>query len=99
MPTEISTRYGVCLEYQRLLSDCQKALAAWQQQGAFISHNTVLGHQVARELKRLKSQYSRAYTTLENHEHSCPNCQYVSKIAGLDFESMSNALDFYRRTA
>jgi hypothetical protein len=99
MPTEISTRSGVCLEYQRFLHDCQKALAAWQQQAAFISRNAVLEHQVARELKRLKSRYTRAYTALENHENSCPNCQYVSKIAGLDFESMSNALDFYRRTA
>ena len=99
MPTEISTRSGVCLEYQRLLGDCQKALVAWQQQTAFISHNAVLGHRVARELKRLKFQYSRAYATLESHENSCPNCQYVSKIAGLDFESMSNALDFYRHTA
>jgi hypothetical protein len=99
MPTEISTRYGVCLAYQRFLHDCQKALAAWQQQAAFISGNAFVGHQAARELKRLKSQYTRAYTALENHENSCPNCQYVSKIAGLDFESMSNALDFYRRTA
>jgi hypothetical protein len=99
MSTEISTRSVVCFEYQRFLSDCQKALAVWQQQAAFLSHNAVLGQQVARELKRLKSEYTRAYTALEKHESSCPNCQYVSKIAGLDFESMSNALDFYRRTA
>jgi hypothetical protein len=36
---------------------------------------------------------------LDRHEHSCPDCQYVSKIAGLDFECMSSALSSYRRSA
>jgi hypothetical protein len=97
--TEISTRSGVCPEYQRLLSACQTALASWQQQTALISRNTVLGHRAAAEMKRLQSVYKRAYLCLERHEHSCPNCQYVAKIAGLDFESMSSALTFYRRSA
>jgi hypothetical protein len=97
MTAEVSARSGVCLEYQRLLSSCQKSLASWQQQTALIARHAPVGHQAAAELKRLRNQYTRAYAALEDHEHVCPNCQFVSKISGLDFECMSSALDSYRR--
>ena len=97
MKTGISARSGVCEEYQGLLSNCQKALTSWQQQTAVLSRHTFVSHKATAELKRLQSQYTRACASLEQHEQECPNCQFVSKIAGLDFESMSSALDFYRR--
>ena len=97
MTAEVSARSGVCFEYQRLLTTCQKSLASWQQQTALMARQARTGQRAALELKRLRSQYSRACAELEDHERMCPNCQFVSKIGGLDFESMSSALDFYRR--
>lgn len=99
MPTELFTRSGVCAEYQQLLANCQEALASLQQHAALLSRSAPVRHKAAAELKRLQSHYTRACASLEHHEHACPNCQYVAKIAGLDFESMSSALDCYRRSA
>jgi len=48
---------------------------------------------------RLQTNYARAYALLESHEHTCRTCQYVSKIGGLDFESMSSVLNQRRRSA
>lgn len=95
----VSRELGVCPEYQRLLNQCQEALSSWQQRAAFIARNSRVGHKATAELKRLQSGYKRAYVLLDRHEHGCPDCQYVSKIAGLDFESMASALDLYRRSA
>ena len=99
MPTEVSARSGVCQEYQQLLSNCQRALASWQQQSACVSRHIFSRQKAGPELKRRQSEYMRAYASLEQHERDCPHCQFVSKIAGLDFESMSSALDFYRRSS
>lgn len=62
-----------------------------------MARHTTMGSRAAVEQKRLQEQYARAYAALETHEHLCPNCQFVSKIGGLDFESMSSALNAYRR--
>ena len=96
--TEASAGPGVCPEYQRLLSICQEALSSWQQRTTLISKNTRIGQKAAAELKHLQAYYRRTHALLDRHEHSCPDCQYVSKIAGLDFECMSSALDLYRRS-
>lgn len=90
---------GVCPEYQKLLNKCQEALTSWQQRAALITRNSQVGNKATVELRRLQSNYKRAYSLLDRHEHACPNCQYVSKIAGLDFECMTTALNTYRRSA
>jgi len=95
----VSRERGVCPEYQRLLNKCQDALFSWQQHAALISRNTRMGQKVTADLRRLESTYKRAYAELERHEHACPDCQYVSNVGGLDFESMSSALTYYRRSA
>ena len=95
----ISRELGVCPEYQKLLNECQKALVSWQQRAALIARNTRVGPRAAVELRQLQSNYKRAYTLLDRHEHRCADCQYVSKISGLDFECMSSALNLYRRSA
>jgi hypothetical protein len=59
----------------------------------------MMGKTPVSALKTLQANYARAYAQLENHEHSCQTCQYISKIGGLDFESMYLALDQHRRTA
>jgi hypothetical protein len=95
----VSTGRDVCPQYEKLLSNCQEALSSWQQSAALISRNTRLGRNATAELKRLEANYRRAYAMLDGHEHACPDCQYVSKIAGLDFECMASALNLYRRSA
>ena len=86
-------RLVVCSEYQRLLQSCQKSLAAWQQQQTLLQRDSVNALRSRDELSRLQAEYERAYTSLENHEQHCQECQYISKVGGMDFESMSNALN------
>jgi len=82
----------VCPEYQLLLQRCQKALSIWQQQHSLATRSPLALTLAAEELQRLQANYTNAYAQLETHERSCSTCQYVSKIAGLDFESLSDAL-------
>jgi hypothetical protein len=89
---------SVCPEYQLLLEKCQKALVSWQQRRSLIAQASLAGKSAAVELRRLQTNYARAYALLDGHEHSCRTCQYISKIGGLDFDSMSSALYQYRRT-
>ena len=95
----VSRELGICPEYRRLLANCQEALVTWQQRAALIAKNTHPGRKATVELRQLQSNYKRAYASLDRHERSCPDCQYISKIAGLDFECMSGALTQYRRSA
>lgn len=97
MNSEAVPQLGVCPEYQLLLEKCQKALVSWQQRRTLVAHASLAGKSATAELKRLQINYARAYAVLENHEHSCRTCQYISKIGGLDFESMTSALSLRRR--
>lgn len=96
MISAASTHLGVCPEYQLLLEKCQRALVSWQQRNTIVAQAARNGRNAASELKRLQDNYHRAYAVLDGHESSCRTCQYISKIAGLDFESMSSALSDYR---
>jgi hypothetical protein len=89
---------GACPEYQLLLEKCQKALSSWQQRRTLITHASMSGRNVAVELRRLQENYARAYALLDGHEHSCRTCQYISKIGGMDFDSMSTALSEYKNS-
>src|ERR1700739_1613612 len=80
---------GTCPEYERLLEDCQKALVSWQQQRTIGQRASFAGERASLQVRRLQANYARAYELLESHERTCGICQYVSKIGGLDFESMS----------
>jgi hypothetical protein len=93
----VAPRTGACPEYQYLLDSCQRALSTWQRRRTHTEQTPFPGPRAIEELKSLQANYTRAYTLLELHEHSCASCQYVSKIGGLDFESMSTALNHYRR--
>jgi len=88
---------GTCSEYELLLERCQKALVSWQQRRSILANARLMGSSVPAELKRLQENYARAYAVLDGHEHSCPTCQYVSKMGGLDFDSMSSVLNQPRR--
>jgi hypothetical protein len=84
---------GVCPEYQRLLQSCQKALAVWQQRRTRVERGPLAAARARANFKRLQSDYARMCTQLESHEQFCQHCQYVSKVGGLDFESMASALN------
>lgn len=99
MATAVAPHSGVCPEYQFLLGSCQKALVTWQRLRTSVERTPFAGQRTIAELKRLQADYARAYSLLESHEHTCPTCQYVSKIGALDFESMSSALSYYKRSA
>jgi hypothetical protein len=93
MSTAAVTRVGVCLEYQRLLNVCQQALAAWQQRRTLAQRDHLAPRRHRVDLKRHQNEYARVCTLLESHEQTCQTCQYIAKVGGLDFESMSNALN------
>jgi hypothetical protein len=99
MMSEVTPHLGVCPEYQLLLEKCQKALVSWQQRRTLVAHASLAGKSATAELKRLQGNYARAYALLESHEHTCRTCQYISKIGGLDFESMASVLDQQRRAS
>jgi hypothetical protein len=92
MSVAVAPRAGLCAEYQHLLESCQKSLAAWQQCGSLAERDTLIGSRLRGRLKRLQGEYARIHAMLETHEQVCLNCQYFSKVGGLDFESLSNAL-------
>jgi hypothetical protein len=93
MSTATAPRLAVCPEYQRLLQSCQKALTAWQQRRTRAERGTLAAARARADIKRLQSDYARMCAQLESHEQFCQHCQYVSKVGGLDFESMASALN------
>jgi hypothetical protein len=99
MTTNSLPRQGVCSEYQFLLEQCQRALASWQQRRTLVDRSGFASKSPAAALKNLQTNYARAYAQLEDHERSCQTCQYISKIGGLDFDSMLSAVNEYRRSA
>jgi hypothetical protein len=99
MTTDSLPRHGVCPEYQFLLEQCQNALASWQQRRTLVDRAVFASEDPTAALKKLQTNYAHAYARLENHERSCQTCQYISKIGGLDFDSMYSALNQYRRSA
>jgi len=99
MVFELSRRSAVCPEYQNLLYQCQRALATLQRRRTQWERGVMLGRRAYDELYRLQGDYARAYSFLEMHEHSCQACQYLAKLGGLDFESMSETLLYRKQSA
>jgi len=97
MSTGVAPQLAVCPEYQLLLQQCQKALILWQQHRTSVERTPFARANAIEEVNRLHEAYAQAHAQLESHEQSCRTCQYIAKIAGLDFESMANAVN--RRTA
>jgi hypothetical protein len=92
MSTATAPRLVVCTEYQSLLQFCQKSLTALQQQRTLLERHSIYAQRLREEVRRLQCEYERAYAVLEHHEHYCRECQYIAKVGGMDFESMSEAV-------
>jgi hypothetical protein len=97
MSAAMAPRLGLCIEYQRLLDACQKSLAAWQECKCLADRNSLASPRLRGRLKRLQADYARVHAMLETHERVCLGCQYLSKVGGLDFESLSSAMGQQRR--
>ncbi len=92
MMTATAPRLQVCPEYQLLLQQCQQTFLLLQRKRTLAARSHLATKRAASELLQLQENYAVAYSRLELHEQSCSHCQYISKIAGLDFESMAEAL-------
>ena len=92
MSTATAPRLVVCTEYQRLLQFCQESLTALQHQRTLLERPSIFAQRSREEVTRLQLEYERAYAVLEHHEHHCQECQYIAKVGGMDFESMSEAV-------
>jgi len=88
-----------CPDYENLLQECRGALETWQRRGTQLYRDNVRGRSMSIELEQLQGKYVKTYALLERHEQSCQRCQYVSKIGGLDFESMSHAVKAHKAAA
>jgi len=77
MNNQLSVETAVCLEHQRLLAECERALEIWNQHRAEFCQSRVSGKEAGDELLRLQTKYARAYTVLQRHEHTCSLCQLV----------------------
>lgn len=92
MTTQLPPHTSVCPDYEDLLQQCRGALETWQRRRTQLYRENVGSLRISDELEQLQATYVRRYAALEKHEESCRVCQYVSKIGGLDFESMSHAV-------
>ena len=86
----------VCSDYENLLQECRGALETWQRRRTQLYRDSVNSRSMSAELEQLQGTYVRTDALLERHEQSCQRCQYVSKIGGLDFESMSHAMKAHK---
>ena len=99
MTVPVLPHSAVCPDYENLLQDCREALETWQRRRTQLYREHVSGRSMSIELEQLQGTYVKTYALLERHEQSCQRCQYVSKIGGLDFESMSHAVKAHKAAA
>ena len=92
MNNQLSVEIAVCIEHQRLLAECQRALEIWNEHRAEFCQFRFIGREAGDELLRLQAKYARAYTVLQNHERNCSLRQLVSGIEGSDSENSSDTL-------
>ena len=99
MSSELSFKTAACIEYGKLLEECQGALKNWSEQRAEICQSRLSERQIDDELRRLQAKYARALWILQKHTHDCELCQLTSKISevrsrieGRDSENNSNTL-------
>jgi len=97
--TQVSPDTPLCPDYENLLLECRGALEVWQRRRTQLYRDSVAGRNMSIELEQLQGKYLKTYALLEKHEQSCQRCQYISKIGGLDFESMSHAVMAYKAAA
>jgi hypothetical protein len=99
MTVPVLPHAAVCPDYENLLQGCRGALETWQRRRTQLYRDNVNSKSMSIELEQLQRTYVKTYALLERHEQSCQRCQYVSKIGGLDFESMSRVVKAHKAAA
>jgi hypothetical protein len=66
----------LCPGYKRLLDECQKALAAWDERCEMISAANLYRDDANRELLRLQVNFVTSYAILERHANLCEHCRH-----------------------
>lgn len=70
----------LCSEYERLLDDCQRALAAWDERCECIRKANLSEEDADRELLRLQVRFATSYVILQRHAHFCERCKNSQRI-------------------
>lgn len=83
MSWEFYVESAICTGYEKLLEECSTALNTWNEKRAAACDSGVSGRKIGDELLRLQAKYAKAYTVLQNHAKDCPQCQMVSRVAGV----------------
>jgi len=92
MSQEVSFKTAVCTEYDELLHDCQHALEIWRRRRDEAARGNLTGKQIGDELQRLQANYAKTYSALNNHDKECELCQFVSRIGGRHFATLSSEI-------
>src|SRR4249920_3062347 len=90
MSQEVSFKTAVCTEYDELLHNCQDALEIWRRRRDEAARGNLTGKQIGDELQKLQANYAKAYAALNRHDKECELCQFVSRIGGGHFSTLSN---------
>ena len=85
-------KIGICNKYQKLLEQCERTLAIWNERRGKISESRLVYKEAGDELLRLQAKYAGAYTLLQNHARNCSLCQLVARIEGHDSKNSSRAI-------
>ncbi|HTZ48740.1 MAG TPA: hypothetical protein VMH20_14185 [Verrucomicrobiae bacterium] len=91
MHSQPSFRTAICIDYERLLYACQRALENLHQLQKQIASLSPGDAEASNQLLRLEAAYARAFAHLESHDEQCQLCRFVSKLAHRNFSSSSIA--------
>jgi predicted secreted protein len=81
MKDELMFDASLCGEYEKLLSDCQRALDQWNARSEQVRQTQQIGEGTGRELLRLQARFAKAYTVLQRHVERCERCQLASRMS------------------
>lgn len=79
MNVEFSAELGLCGLYEKLLSDCERALEAWSARSEELRSIHLTGVAIGGELLRLQARFAKAYAALRRHSEKCEHCRLQAK--------------------
>jgi len=74
---ELTMDAAICLDYEKLLKDSQRALVNWRERCEEVSRFALQGKSIGDELQKLQADYATAYHRLEQHGKTCILCQFT----------------------
>jgi hypothetical protein len=74
---ELALDAAICLDYEKLLKDSQRALVNWRERCEEVSRFGLKGKSIGDEVQKLQADYATAYHRLEQHGKTCILCQFT----------------------